>query len=483
MQVVEWLRKAHRRGCPLLAVSTPEPLGMVKELRQHNLDQIVWRWDCAAGLVPLTEAALGHKASAGQSPDALLEWALQAPEGSIILAHWHNEYWQDALVRQGVLNLRDVFKGERKMLVLLGRSLVVHPAVRADFLLYEDALPASDALLACLAEVEQNAGCTPLEDAQRERAVDALRGMTVFQAEQHAAMAATQEGVLIEKLWQDKIALINSTPGLQVWRGGEQIADVAGLEGILSYLNLLRGGRQPIRLVVWVDESEDALAGTEGDTSGVSQDYLGRLAGHIQDTGAQCLLLNGHPGTGKSLTAKVAGSLFECLVLALDLGACKASLVGESESNLRHALAVERAIVGDMPGSTLWVWTTNNAEALPAKLRSRMQAEFFADLPSEQDQLAIWSLYRHKFEIDQQEPYPECEGWVGREIERCCRLAWQLRCTLQEASRYVVPSSISQISSIAERRKKASNRYLDASKGGVFQVEDKKRGRKIDTSA
>lgn len=480
--MLKWLRRARNRGCPLLSISTPDPQSAILDLAKVSAEQhaACWQWDCVQGSLPLTSEAQQQDSDAGRQPEDMLEWCSTLPQKAIVLAFWHAEYWQDVMVRQGLLNLRDKFKMDGRTLVLIGRHVQVPASLHSDFLHFDDKLPDTEQLQAVLSEVEQNAGCKALTEEQRSQAIDALRGMTAFEAEQHAAMAAAKQGIDIAALWQAKIGLINSTPGMQCWQGGEQASDVAGLEGILSYLGMLKGGKLPVRLVVWVDESEDMLAGTEGDTSGISQDYLGRLAGHIQDTRAQCLLLYGHPGTGKSLTAKAAGDIFECLVLALDLGACKGSLVGESETNLRHALAVERAIVGNQQGSTLWIWTSNNADALPAKLRSRMQAEFFTDLPDEQGQLAIWSLYRHKYAIDPSESYPDADGWVGREIERCCRLAWQFGCTLKEASKYVVPSNISHASQIAERRKRASGKYLDASKAGVFQWAEQAKGRHID---
>ena len=56
------------------------------------------------------------------------------------------------------------------------------------------------------------------------------------------------------------------------------------------------------------------------------------------------VLIAGVPGCGKSLNAKAAASLFEVPLLRLDMGRLMGKYVGESESNLRNAIALAEAI-------------------------------------------------------------------------------------------------------------------------------------------
>ena len=56
------------------------------------------------------------------------------------------------------------------------------------------------------------------------------------------------------------------------------------------------------------------------------------------------MLVLGVPGTGKSLTAKVTASVFGVPLLKLDAGRLFGSLVGQSEANLRAAIATAEAI-------------------------------------------------------------------------------------------------------------------------------------------
>lgn len=56
------------------------------------------------------------------------------------------------------------------------------------------------------------------------------------------------------------------------------------------------------------------------------------------------VLIAGLPGCGKSLSAKAAANLFEVPLLRLDMGRLMGKYVGESESNLRQAIALAEAI-------------------------------------------------------------------------------------------------------------------------------------------
>ena len=55
-------------------------------------------------------------------------------------------------------------------------------------------------------------------------------------------------------------------------------------------------------------------------------------------------MIAGVPGCGKSLNAKAAANLFEVPLLRLDMGRLMGKYVGESEGNLRKAIALAEAI-------------------------------------------------------------------------------------------------------------------------------------------
>jgi SpoVK/Ycf46/Vps4 family AAA+-type ATPase len=139
------------------------------------------------------------------------------------------------------------------------------------------------------------------------------------------------------------------------------------------------------------------------------------------------ILLVGPPGTGKSLTAKAVSTAWGIPLLRLDMGALKSKFVGESEGNIRKALAVaetvspcvlwvdeiEKALQGgtgsndggvsadalgtllswmqERQGQVFVVATANDVSVLPPELlrKGRFDELFFVDLPTAQERAAI----------------------------------------------------------------------------------------------
>jgi hypothetical protein len=60
------------------------------------------------------------------------------------------------------------------------------------------------------------------------------------------------------------------------------------------------------------------------------------------------------------------------------------------------------------------------------------------------------------------------KSWTGREIRACCENAWRLKCSLLEASDYVVPIATAAKAMIASLRQDAAGCYVDASRKGFY---------------
>ena len=137
-------------------------------------------------------------------------------------------------------------------------------------------------------------------------------------------------------------------------------------------------------------------------------------------------LLVGVPGCGKSLCAKAISAAWGMPLLRLDLGALKSKFVGESEANIRRALAVaetvapavlwideiEKALAGatqgaadggvstdalgavltwmqERAGAVFVIATANDVTKLPPELLRRFDEVFFVDLPTTTERAAI----------------------------------------------------------------------------------------------
>lgn len=173
------------------------------------------------------------------------------------------------------------------------------------------------------------------------------------------------------------------------------------------------------------------------------------------------VLLVGHSGTGKSLTAKAVASAWGLPLLRLDLGALKSKYVGESESNIRKALAVaetvapcvvwldeiEKALAGasgpagdggvasdalgtilswmqERQGNVFVVATANDVRALPPELlrKGRFDEMFFVDLPTARERREILAASLRLYGRDPAQVgdlgivEPHTRGFTGAEI-------------------------------------------------------------------
>jgi len=173
------------------------------------------------------------------------------------------------------------------------------------------------------------------------------------------------------------------------------------------------------------------------------------------------LALIGIPGTGKSLSAKMIASLWQLPLIRMDVGALFGGLVGQSEENVRRALALAETIspcvlwidemekalsTGSSSGDSgtsmrvfgsLLSWmqdkkkpvfvvaTANDVGKLPPELlrRGRFDEIFFLDLPTTEERKEIFAVHLRKRKrkvgaYDLQRLAAASEGYVGAEIEQ-----------------------------------------------------------------
>lgn len=186
----------------------------------------------------------------------------------------------------------------------------------------------------------------------------------------------------------------------------------------------------------------------------------------MQDHNSTGVIFIGPPGCAKSAIAKAAGNEAEIPTITFDLSGMKASLVGESERRMSMGLNIVTAV---SQGRALFVATCNSIEALPPELRRRYTfGTFFFDLPDEEERMAIWRIYLHRYDLPAQ-PIPVSVGWTGAEIKMCCELAWRMDTDLIEASSYIVPVAQSAPDRIQRLRDQANNRFISASYPGLYQ--------------
>jgi hypothetical protein len=478
---VKTFKAARRVSTPLMAVRTPDPASAIQAVRMAHdaaTRTPLLHWDIVHGLAGLnkpgreeTSRIVGGADSslASVRPSDVLEMAEKLSEDAILIFANAHRFLSDPVVVQGIWNLRDGFKANGRMFIMLTiPGAVLPPELAQDALVLDEPLPSADDLLRIIKETFSAAALAEPEPPLLNRAMDALLGLAAFPAEQSLAMSLTREGLDTEALWERKRQVIEQTPGMRVWRGGESFDQIGGCSNIKSFLNALLSGAESPRVVVFVDEIEKAFAGTGTDLSGVKTEMTGTILTWMQDREADGLLLLGPPGAAKSAMAKATGNSAGIPTISFDLAAMQNSLVGASAERLRSALQIVDAV---SQGRSLWIATCNSITSLPPELRRRFTlGTFFFDLPTAEERETIWQIYLKKFGVDGE--LPEDGGWTGAEIKECCRKSARLKVSLREAANYIVPVSRSAAEQIKSLRMQASGKFISASFPGVYQYED-----------
>jgi MoxR-like ATPase len=482
--LIDQMRAARRVSVPLAAIITPDPAETIGMILQAFPDNPIIQWDIILGMAGLNETgidAVNEAVSGGSSESGIfgaetltnnpidaLTRVEKLPEGSILFFHMAHRVIQGEGVSQAIWNLRDPFKRNNRMLVLLAPELTLPAELSQYLLLLEEPLPSAEDLARILREVHAAADVPEPDPKTLERAVNAVRGLAAFPAEQVAAMSLTKKGVRISDLWDRKRQMIRQTPGLSVWDGPERFSSIGGVTYVKEFLTRILFGNAAPRAIVFIDEIEKHLGGVAGDTSGVSQAMLGTLLTYMSDRQTTGLIFIGPGGTAKSVVAKAAGREADIPTITFDMSGMKTAYVGSSEENMRRALRVVSAVSDN---AALFIATCNSIGALPPELRRRFSlGTFFFDLPSAEERKTIWEIYLKAYNLDPQ-PYPGDEGWTGDEIRRCCDIAWRLRWSLKEAAGAVVPIVRSDAEVIQRLRALADGKFLSASDPGVYRME------------
>jgi hypothetical protein len=478
------LKSLRRISAPLVAIRTPDPAAtLIAASAAINGNAPKASWDVSGGFRPINEAGEAALSAMldGATPDSVTNPAdallalRNAPRDMVVFMLNLHRFLESSdsnmatLVMQGVWNLRDLYKTNRRMLVILAPSITLPAELTQDVVILDEALPGREAIREMVSDLHSSADLPAPADDVLDRAVDALRGLPMFTAEQVTASSLSRDGVDLDGLWERKRSMIEQTPGLSVYRGAEKFADLGGVESIKGFLGRLINGKKRPKLVVFIDEVEKGLAGATagtGDNTGVSQDILQNLLTFMEDRQSKGLIFVGPPGAAKSACAKAVGAEAEVMTVQLDLGGLKGSLVGQTEARIRAALQVVSAV---SDGEVLFIATCNKEADLPPELKRRFSlGTWFFDLPTEAERESIWKIWTSKYGIDAA-TYPLHQPYTGAEIRNVCDLADRLGISLDDACQYLVPVSVSGAAQLEGLRNAADGRFLSASSPGVYR--------------
>jgi hypothetical protein len=486
------LRCAGTPWCLILTPDYRECLrSLCKMLAETDDPPNLWAWDCLQGHRCLSEVSLtsflGSPDDTVQAPALLLKKAMELPANSVLFFIVpKNDMVEDAAVIQGLANLRNEFKANKRTLVLLGRDVKLPSFLSEDVPVLEDPLPSDGEIKAVIEGLVKNFRELESFDASPERierAADLCRGLTRFATEEAVSRNLTKQGIDLKGLAdiQRRIVEMSTDRGLVYERGLETFDDIGGQASFKQFLQgLFAGPRRPRLVVRWdeIDKSvSSAASGASADNTGVSQDMLKVLLTSMQDNNWLGTILVGAPGTGKTLSSVCTGNTFQVGTLVGDLGAARASLVGESERRIRTMMDIILAVGGQ---DVLFLATANRLDTLPPELQRRFNLGiWYFDVPSQQERAAIWRIQAKRFGLECKE-VPEDTGWVGSDIRNCCQTAYMLNTSLKKAAEWITLVGRTARADIERLRDLAENLgFLSANQPGVFRRVKETNGRAI----
>lgn len=277
----------------------------------------------------------------------------------------------------------------------------------------------------------------PLNATFLNELVLAFKGLTESEICNILALAISENGEIessdLSLIFEQKQQMIQKAGILEMIPLKETLEDIGGLEKLKKWL------RRKAKIFKNISEAEKY---------GVDV--------------PKGVLIVGMPGCGKSLNAKAAAALFGVPLLRLDMGRLMGKYVGESEANMRKAIALAEAISpcvlwidemekafsgvgGDGGGAevttrlfgnfltwmqeknslTFVVATANNIKKIPPELlrKGRFDDIFYVKLPNKKEREKIFKIHIGKRRqsdldtIDIQTLAAQTDGYSGADIE------------------------------------------------------------------
>lgn len=369
------------------------------------------------------------------SPDPLscLEEIEKADGDTLFVLKDFHEVWGNVIIKRKLRNVAQRLKFSRKSILVTAPSTKLPLELSDEAVVVEFPEPREAELNSVLDRLTKTPGVkinlTPLG---RDKLVQAALGLSAAQAQRTFSKAIVTDGTLDERdiglVTEEKKQIIRESEALEFFPAHETPDDVGGLDVLKDWLRLReRAFNQPAR--------DYGLPSPKG------------------------IALIGIPGTGKSLTAKMIGGLWNLPLLRLDVGSLFGSLIGESEERTRRALRIaetvapcivwideiEKALAhGGLDGGTslrvfgtILTWmqektapcfviaTANDISRLPPELlrKGRFDEVFFLDLPTLEEREQIMAVHLRKrnrltTDFDVARLARESQGYVGAEIEQ-----------------------------------------------------------------
>lgn len=424
-------------GFPIIYINTFEEDKVDAIVSEVSYEKEVYEWNETNGYIDFeTKTPLQEDCSFENMLEQLK--TVDLLEGKIIVLKDIVSYLEDSKIVSKIKGLaRMINQGADATIIIVSPLLVIPKDLEKYITILEMDYLNTDEIKEIIRTFIKENERKAVGDSLIDELAVAFKGLTEFEINNLLALSYADDGELTKKdlglIFEQKQQMIKKAGILEMIPLKETIGDIGGLEILKEWF--VRKAKVFKNMNVAKEYGVDMPKG---------------------------VLIAGVPGCGKTLNAKAAASLFEVPLLRLDMGRLMGKYVGESERNLRNAIALAEAIapcvlwidelekafagIGGSGGGaevttrlfgnfltwmqekdspTFVVATANDITKLPPELlrKGRFDEIFYVGLPNDQEREKIFKIHINKRRhqdinnINISELVKASKGFSGADIE------------------------------------------------------------------
>ena len=425
-------------GFPIIYINTFEEYKVDNIISEISLGKEVYEWNETYGYIDFeNKTAIQEDCTLSCMLDQLK--TIDLLDRKIIVLKNIISYLEEPKIVSKIKGLaRMINQGVEATIIIVSSILIIPKDLEKYITILEMDYLNTDEIKQIIRDfIQENLSIKEADDKLIDEFALAFKGLTEFEITNLLALSYADDGALTRKdlrlIFDQKQQMIKKAGILEMIPLKETIDDIGGLENLKEWFER--------KAKVYKNINKAKKYGVDMPKG---------------------VLIAGVPGCGKSLNAKAAANLFEVPLLRLDMGRLMGKYVGESESNLRKAIALAEAIspcvlwidelekafagIGGTGGGaevttrlfgnfltwmqekeslTFVVATANDITKLPPELlrKGRFDEIFYVGLPDRSEREKIFRIHIAKRRImdlkniDISKFVDKTEGFSGADIE------------------------------------------------------------------
>ena len=306
-------------GFPIIYINTFEEEKVDELVTSISAGREIYEWNGTNGYIDFeTKAPMQEDCSLEMLLNQMKDRELL--DRKIILLKDIVPYLDDSKIISKIKGIaRMICNGVEATIIMVSNIVVIPKELEKFITILEMDYLESDEIKQIILKFIKDNHMKEIKDSLLDEMALALKGLTEFEINNLLALAYADDGELsrgdLHLIFDQKQQMIKKAGILEMIPLKEKFEDIGGLENLKEWFER--------KAVIYKDMERAKKYGVDMPKG---------------------VLIAGLPGCGKSLSAKAAAALFEVPLFRLDMGRLMGKYVGESENNLRQAIALAEAI-------------------------------------------------------------------------------------------------------------------------------------------